>query len=137
MNKQMTNQKIGILNPVVFTQQGTKLSKKFVTITPRGGFLFSAGFVHEGELTKFQYAILAYDENAKAILFSFMNDRQVPGAIKLTHRASRNSSLQSGSFFRFFHLDPEQLTGRYDIEKRNLPRRGEWFVIYINQEKPK
>lgn len=134
MDKHTMYQKNGNLNPIIFTQPGTKLGKRFVTITPRGGFLFSAGFVHEEKLTKFQYAVLAYDENSKAVLFSFTIDPQVQGAIKITHRASKNSSLQSGSFFTFFHLDPKQLASRYDVQKRNLPRRGEWYVIFLNED---
>ena len=125
--------RIGNLNPIVFTRPGSKLAGNFVTITPRGGFLFSSGFVHAAKLIDYTYCVLAYDKNAKAILLLFTSDNKVTGAIKVTHRVTKNSSLQSSSFFRYFQLSASELNGRYPVEKQHLPRRGEWFVIFLDQ----
>lgn len=121
-----------ILKPEVFKKPGARLSNKFVTVTSRGGFLFSSGFVHSEKLDGFSHCVLAFDRNAKAILFSFKRDKKDEGAIKLTHRNTGNSSLQAGSFFQYFELKSEILQGRYGLEKKSISRQGEWFVLYLD-----
>ena len=127
-----------IRNPIFFTSPGVKLAKKFITLTARGGCLFSSGFVHEESLSEFSHGLLAYDQDSGAILFSFTKNSDEPGAIKLTHRKSKNVSLQSGSFFRYFKLNAIELAGRYEqIEKRSLGRKGQWFVIFLDERHEK
>lgn len=123
-----------VLNPVVFTKPGTKLSNKFISILPKGGILFSAGLVHEAKVNTYRYCVLAYDEGARAILLQLTSDEEREGIIKLTHRITKNTSLQCGSFFKFFNLDPANIAGRYKVEKNNVRRQGEWMTLYLDEQ---
>lgn len=123
-----------ILKPEVFKKHGAKLSHKFVTITSRGGFLFSAGFIHNENIDKYSHCLIAFDRNAKAIMFAFKNNDEEEGVIKLTHRETGNTSLQAGSFFQYFGLKPENLKGRYELEKKNISRQGEWYVAFLDNK---
>lgn len=122
------------LNPVVFTRPGAKLSVKTISISPVGGFLFSAGFVHEEKLQEYSHCILGYDASASAICFQFLKDDKAEGSIKVTHREPGNSSIQSSSFFRFNKLNLSEFAGKYPIHKESIPRRGSHIAIQHNIE---
>ena len=70
----------------------------------------------------------------KAICFQFTNDATVEGAIKVTHRKLGNSSIQSRSFFKFNKLDLGKIRGRYKLSKKNIPRKGEWYILLLNEK---
>ncbi len=124
------------LNPVVFTTPGTRLSGDFITITPRGGFLFSSGLVHKENITRHKCCILSYDKRARVILLNFNSDSGREGSIKITHRKENNSSIMSGSFFSFFKLNPQELTGRYKAETVKLDS-DPYLAIYLDKKMPK
>ena len=117
---------------VTFTRPGSRLVNSFVRLTERGGFLFSSGCVHAERLTQYSHCVLAYNSMARKILLTFVKSKEVDEAIKLTHRAEKNSSLQSSSFFRFFKLDPKILEGRYHLEK--IPRKETIYIISLNEK---
>ncbi len=125
------------VNPVLFTKPRSKLSSKTLTMSPKGGFMFSSGACHEWDLLKYKFCILGYDPVEKAVCFQFVDLADYVGAIKLTIRKAGNLSLQSGAFFAFNRLDPKELAGRYSIVKQDLPEKGTWFVAFLDSNHSK
>jgi len=124
--------------PVLFTAPGAKLSGNYSTITRGGGFLFSSGFVHQEKLANYSHCLLYYEEKARAVFFEFTSDSALKEAVKLSYRPkTRNSSIQSRSFFRFFKLNLDEWRGRYPVEKINISRRGNYFAIFLDRKNVK
>ncbi len=122
------------VNPSIFTRPRSKLSTQAVTISIRGGFMFSAGFCHAFDVQKNKHCVLGYDSEEKAICFQFVNTDDSVGAIRMTHRTAGNSSIQSGSFFVYYKLDPKALAGRYPLIQQSVPEKGSWFVAFLDQK---
>ena len=126
-----------IFNPTIFTTPGVKLSRKEISISPGGLFLFSAGLSHSEKLTEWSHCFLSYDKKLNAIGFQPTRNDQIKGAIKFTHRfsqTSKNSSLQARSFFSCFELDLKKISSKsYPVDKISVKGKGDWLVLPLDK----
>ena len=120
-------------NPVTFTEVGSKLSSKTISIFTTGGFLFSSGLVHHESLSAYSHCILSYDADARAIFFEFTSDKNALGAITITHRKENNGTATSRSFFQYFKLTPKDLAGRYEAKNIKLNRGEQRLMISLKE----
>jgi hypothetical protein len=99
-----------------FTQKGSKVSKTFVSILPRGGFSFSSGAVHEHQLNRFDFVLLGYSAKLNKIRFKFNNTRDVEGNMGVI-KSNSSFVVPSVSFFKWHGLDLSQIAARYDLHE--------------------
>jgi len=122
-----------------FVDKSARIGDAYITISVRGTFLFSAGFVHEADLQRSGnqlYVRFSYYEPKNVIIFDFTEDEKVEGAytIVLRGKSGKSGSVTSRAFFKRCNLDSEQLSGRYSPEKKKIARVGEVWFIDLNEK---
>jgi hypothetical protein len=101
-----------------FTETGFRLGKSgkpMVSIWRQGQISFNTAAMQAYKLKEYNYAVLYYDEDAKAVGIMLTNDGKEDGAIKLIKRTSGGFSV-SGKRFLHFHKISYEKTASYPVE---------------------
>jgi len=122
-----------------FVGKSGRIADSYITISGKGTFLLSSGFVHEADLQNSGnqlYVRFSYYKPKNAIIFDFTEDTQVEGGYTLVFRgkSAKSASVSSRAFFKKNNLDPEQLSGRYSPEKKRIARVGALWFIDLNKK---
>ncbi len=117
-----------------FTSAGAKLANLYVYISPRKSLTFNSGFIHRAkkEIDNATHLVFSYSRSKNAIVFEFTDDNEDPGAFKITKGA--NYSVNAVSFFNYYGIDAQKAQGKYIPKLENIPKRGNCWVIYLNQK---
>jgi hypothetical protein len=121
-----------------FQDKGGKFGNYKVSVmsTKRrtGGLGFLSGFFHQESLEKFAYVLFFYDKANHRIGFTFTNDKNIPGAFKMT-KERKSGSVFPSSFWTAYNLDAEQWRGKYTPKKDNDRRFGKIYYIELSEKK--
>lgn len=117
-----------------FVNKGSRFGNPSITISVRGTITLSSGFIHnaDAQIEKKSYALFSYSRSQNSIVVNFTDDKNEPGALKMTIR--RNALLAARSFFGCYHLDPQKLAGKYSPKLETIPKMGNCWVINLNQK---
>jgi hypothetical protein len=112
-----------------FTHKGSKVSKIFVTVLPRGGLSFSSGAVHDFQLDRFNFIWLGYSNKSNRIRLKFNNDRTIEDNMGLV-KTSSSMTCNAVSFFSWYGLDTDKFSARYEL--REIGYNTGVFIIDLN-----
>ena len=100
-----------------------------IALNKSGLIRLSPGFRRDSDTIKFNYVVLFYDSDNKAVAFKFTNASQ-EGALKVTKDKS-GATISATSFMKANKLDQSKYLGRYIWKKQNIPDIGEVFIIEL------
>lgn len=125
-----------------FRQTRTRMTGPIITISENRIITLSVGFLRNAkeQLSGNTHTILSYSRARNAIVFRFVPDENLPGAIKISIRDittnSSSGNLAAKSFFAFYSIDVDKYTGRYTAKLENIPGREPSWVLYLNEAWP-
>ena len=119
----------------IFTAKGAKIKDPKVIILPNHHFLFNAAFVHKAEIHKSTHVVLGYSEQSNSIVFQFTSDTKAKGALTLINK-NNSSSVGTRSFFNYYFLNVQDISGRYKPENVQIAKIGKVWVINLNNKLP-
>lgn len=105
-----------------YTKTNLRMGKPQISIWSRGQIGFNSGAIEKYKLNNFNYAVLFFDKNTRAIGVMLTNDKEEPGAMKLVKRKSGGFSFSAQSFLKHYEIDYSK-TIRHDLtydEKENM-----------------
>lgn len=122
----------------VFTDVGAKKAgEAFITLAKHGVATLNTVFMAENpqEMKGKTHVKLAYSKSNNCIGLQFTNDKSDPSSIvKLTKDEKKgNCSFTIRSFALRNNLDLDKIAGRYSLEVERIPKRGEYFIINIEE----
>lgn len=117
-----------------FNQQNTRLESR-ITITKSNSIGFPTKFSEDNGVKKFNYAVLFYDKEARAVGIQFTNDEQEPHKFSIIKSDKYGASLVAQSFFKLNDIDTKKYHGRYNWKKVELDNIGKIFVIELDNQK--
>jgi hypothetical protein len=98
-----------------------------------GGFGFLSGFYKKENLNDNSYVSLFYDEEKETIGFIFNNDKDYPGAFKLT-KGKGSASVFPNSFWSGFSVDIGKWAGRYAPKQSLDEKLGKIYYIQLKEK---
>ncbi len=122
-----------------FFQTRTKMTGPVITISSNRIITLSVGFLRnaKAQIAGNTHVTLSYSRAKNAIVFKFISDESLPGAVKMSIRDtnvnSSNANLAARSFFTFYEIDVEKHAGRYTAKLEEIPGRGLSWVLYLNE----
>lgn len=129
-----------------FSQPYPRTSDPYITITKEQLISLSAGFMRQAkyQIANNTHVVLAYSELNNAIIFNFTSDLvKFPGALKLSIKNQevkfsnsadcRQGRIAAKSFLRHYNIDPNISVGRYKSKVEIIPKRGECWVVYLDE----
>lgn len=105
-----------------------------ITITQSYSFGLPTQFYEQNDIENYDYAVLYYDEENKAVAIQFTNDETEENKFSISHHQKYGGSISARSFFQTYRLDPKEYKGKYEWEKKNLPGIGEVFIIKLEDK---
>ncbi len=121
------------LNFEEFTPSRSVNDEESISITKNGAFTFLSVFYRNKKIDQFGYVIISYDSKNKAVGFSFTNNKEKKGTLKLDHRKNNSAAIVSNSFWRVFKLNPETYKGKYSPHFLSQNER-EIHYILLNEK---
>ena len=117
----------------IYSGAKIRCGKEVVTIYDWGRFSFSVQLVKNNHKIKLKYCVLGYSKSMNAILFLFTDDSKIQGSIKIMYRPNMGHFvINRKSFFTHYNLNIEELKGSYKLERVDIPQKGEWYAIDLN-----
>jgi len=122
-----------------FKDRGTKSGNYEISVMKtgakgkNGGFGFLSGFYKKENIKDCSYISLFYDEEKETIGFIFNNDKDYPGAFKLT-KGKGSSSVFPNSFWSGFAIDIEKWAGRYTPKISMDEKLGKIYYIQLKEK---
>lgn len=108
-----------------------------ISIMTKGGIGFSTAFVRKyiSESPKFATLSYAQDEESIYVGFSFTNNEQKPGVMKMFYpgKNKQYGSIQCVSFFKKHDLDYKKYADKYRVERYEDKKLGKLFIIKIKK----
>lgn len=119
-----------------FEDRGARITDSFITISENGTVLFSSGFIHEADISGKTYVRFGYNKEGELIAFDFTKDKKATGVYTVVLRGekAKSGSVTSRAFFKKYNLVPEKIAGRYSPEIKKVPRRGQFWIIDLNEK---
>lgn len=132
-----------------FSSARARTTDPYITISDKKLITLSSGFIRQAkdQIANNTHAILSFSKSNNAIVFEFINNSGIPGAIKLSTRDKdgnrnndsnhiTNASMAARSFFNHYKINTDEYAGRYNATLEMIPGLGERWVIYLNEKKP-
>ena len=115
----------------VFRNAGKRFGSYTISISKNYAFGFNSGFYHREKIKDCKSALLAYDQEKKAVGFFFpTNDTPEPGIFKVIHGKS-SGSIVAHSFFKSYNIDLQKNAGRYTPTLYKQTEKGKLFYITL------
>lgn len=105
-----------------------------ISITGSNSFNLPSKFYKDNSLGNYNYAILYYDSNNKAIGIQFTNDETEKSKLKI-QKSNRGYGgfISATSFFKTNNIDTKIYKGRYDWKKETVENIGELYIIELKE----
>ena len=97
-----------------YTKTNSRFSEPIISIWSGGLIGVSRGAMIKYKLVDYNYAVLFFDKDTKAIGVKLTNDKKEPGAMKLVKRKSGGFSFSAQCFLKFYNIDYGK-TKKYDL----------------------
>jgi hypothetical protein len=120
-----------------FTRVGSKLSNYSISFNGKSySFGFNGGFYTQENIASFKKVVLFFDEERKAVAFSFTNDEKAEGAFSLIHGSNKTSgSVTAKSFIVNSKICDDKYFGSKKPHKIQDVQNGQMFVVELLDEK--
>ncbi|MDP3794585.1 MAG: hypothetical protein Q8R13_01500 [bacterium] len=106
-----------------------------ITVTKSYAIGFPTKFYIDNGVREFQYVVLFWDAENKAIGIRFTNDEVEKNKFRIIHsKNGYGGSIVVRSFFRSHGIDPVRYHGRYAWEKYPLEGVGDIFVLRLQEK---
>lgn len=126
---------MGNYNFKKFTGVNSRMEDR-ISITKSSAIGFPMKFYNDNNLASFNYVILFYDAEKKAIAIQFSNDETEKNKFKIVkYGHAYGGGIGAKSFFRGIGIDPALYAGKYEPKKEPLEGIGEVFIITISEAK--
>tara|TARA_B100001996_G_C18519779_1_gene538807 strand:+ start:210 stop:659 length:450 start_codon:yes stop_codon:yes gene_type:complete len=123
---------------VKFTKVGSRIGDPYVTVTNSKSISLSSGFLHNAkeQMDGCNYVIIHYSKNKNAIVLDFTENKDEDGAIKITMKDGKtsNCSISSTSFFNYFKIEVNKISGRHPAIIETIPGLGPKWVVYLKEK---
>lgn len=123
-----------VYNFIKFEDKNAR-SEGRITITGSYSIGFPTKFYKDNNIENFNYVVLFWDAEQKALGIQFTNNQDEPGRFKIVKTREYGAMASTKSFFTKNEIDPKTVKGRYDWEKVNHSDAGEIFVINLKERK--
>lgn len=124
------------LNFIDFVPGRKSTTVERISIMANGGFTFLSAFYKKNNINTYEYVVVSYDANSKAIGFTFTNDKKRTGVFKLSHKNNRTiASIVTTSFWRDFQLNPQDHKGKYPPHLYTKEGREIYYILLSEKEK--
>ncbi len=117
-----------------FVDVGSRNSRQ-ISVTRSYSFGFPPALFAEFKLDAFDYVEIFFDKRALAVAFHFLKEPSDASfkLIKYGSGIKRGGTFVAKSFFTGNAIDPEEVNGKYDVEKLNKPEVGDLMVIQLQK----
>lgn len=104
-----------------------------INILAKGGIGFSTSFMKSYAPKNPPHVALSYasDETNHYMAFSFTENPDRVGALKVYYPKKNYGMIQCVSFFKKYGINYKKQNGKYDVEEHEDNRLGKLFVIKI------
>jgi len=117
-----------------FEQRNIRLESR-ITITKSNSLGLPTKFTEDNGVKQFNYAVLFYDSNLKAIGIQFTNDETESNKFSLIKSDKYGASIVARSFFKVNDIDTKKYHGRYNWKIVEIENIGKLFVIELDNIK--
>ena len=117
-----------------FEQRNIRLESR-KTITKSNSLGLPTKFTEDNGVKQFNYAVLFYDSNLKAIGIQFTNDETESNKFSLIKSDKYGASIVARSFFKVNDIDTKKYHGRYNWKIVEIENIGKLFVIELDNIK--
>lgn len=105
-----------------------------ITITGSYSIGFPSKFYKDNGISNFNYAILFFAEDERAIGIHFSNDETDKNKFRIIKsKQDYGGSIVSRSFFKANRIEPQKYRGRYEWENYDLAGVGQVYLIRLKE----
>jgi hypothetical protein len=109
-----------------------------ITVTPRNAFGFPTKFFKDENIASYNYAVLFYDVNNKAVGIHFTNSTEEKHKFSIIKsKQGYGGSIVATSFFMTYNIDSKLYRGKYNWEKKNQTGIGVIYIIVLKEKEEK
>jgi hypothetical protein len=105
-----------------------------ISVTGSYSIGFPTKFYADNGIDKYNYVVLYWDADSKAIGIQFSNNEEELGRIKIVKARDYGGMVAVKSFFTKHEIDPKVYKGKYQWEKIEQPGVGEVYVIKLEKK---
>ena len=116
-----------------FTKLNVRLEAR-ITITKSNSFGFPTKFSDDNEIKKFNYVVLFYDKDTKAIGIHFTNDEEKKNKFSIIKYEKYGASVNARSFFMMNSINALEHHGRYQWKVIEIENIGKLYVIELGNK---
>lgn len=121
--------KIDKYNFIEFQPKGLKYSP-MISIGKTNRIGLSSSLISKNSLEDKKAAIIFFDKESNAIGFKFLADKNEK-TLPINHLSAGGAYINAKSFFGFYDIDVESVTGRYSPREVSMVDGSKLFVIEI------
>jgi hypothetical protein len=119
-----------------FESRNAKQEERITLTKASNSIGFPQKFYQNNNIAEFNYVVLFWDSNNKAIAIHLTNNEEEKNKFKIiVSKDGYGGGIGVRSFLRFYGIDSKIYHGRYDWEKTNIPDIGEVFIIKLKEAK--
>lgn len=123
-----------IYNFIKFEGRNLKTENR-ITITKSNSIGLPSKFYNNNDISNFNYAVLFWDPNEKAIGIKFTNEENESSKFKIIKSQMGGGMIMARSFFKVNNIDTIKYHGRYEFEIQDINEIGKIFIIKIIDKK--
>lgn len=112
-----------------------KKTEDKITVTKSHSIGFPSKFYSDNHIKDFNYVVLFYDQEQKAIAVHFTNSEEEKSKFTII-RPKQNATggaIIARSFFKTYNIDPAKFANRYEYTKDEIEGVGRVFVIELKE----
>lgn len=105
-----------------------------VSVISRGGFFFTASFVHKFIPHRPTYVILKYTQDQEYIYVGFLFSKEKrKNGLKVSYPKKSYGGILATGFFNKYHIDSKKYKGRYVAEEYIVDLAEKLFFIKLKK----
>ena len=115
-----------------FTGSVARISDPVISILVNRTITLGCAFLSHAkkQMTGATHVLLSFEAKNNVIIFNFTNDKNKPGALKISLKHN-NASIAAKSFFNNFGINALEKKGRYFAELLSHPQKGDVWAIFL------